>query len=619
MNRNIKLLLDILLQQNDYLTATQLAELLNVTERSIRNYVRTLNSNQEGEPLILSSNHGYKIQRQIYDRTVDNKLYMNDTDGNILLRIAIILTNQDQFISFDDLAVALHYSVESIRSKVQLLFAKISALNIGVELNSQIFTGIQIVGSENQKRVLLEQLIPIEQISKENQIETTFNLIGVVASKEDINQQIIMLDTILSTRHITMDFIVYSKIIVHLLILQYRSKNNYEISSSEVKDGRSHDYPEYALATDILREMNYHVFPESEIITLANYLIALPINIPGGFTPKLSNNQRKNIDESLYEAEKIYQIPIFSNPQYYAQITNHIVRLLNPLEESIPIFNPYSKQTKREYFFAYSIACFLYGKLQSNFNINISESEIAYLAIHIQLVLNEEAKNPIDTLLVFKGKSVEAELYRYKLQTYFQTLKIRKVTSQFKISEFKSHKLVIVIGYDDMFTNSENVVCISRELNTENVNKIQYFIDSVSTVNLISNMDYYHIDEHSSLNAIKLLATQSGYKDLMPYFIKREEMSSTDIGNLVALPHPFLKGSETSAKVIIGINDSEIDWGSQKVRLIIIFIPAEDLKVNKSFFNEVYQRTSNLKHIRDLLSTSDKAEFIKVWNTKGSL
>lgn len=55
MNRNIKLLLDILLQQNDYLTATQLAELLNVTERSIRNYVRTLNSNQEGEALILSS------------------------------------------------------------------------------------------------------------------------------------------------------------------------------------------------------------------------------------------------------------------------------------------------------------------------------------------------------------------------------------------------------------------------------------------------------------------------------------------------------------------------------------------------------------------------------------
>lgn len=619
MNRNIKLLLDILLQQNDYLTATQLAELLNVTERSVRNYVRTLNSNQEGEMLIISSNHGYKIQRKIYDRTLDNNLYERDVTDNILLRIVIILINQDQFISFDNLAAALHYSVESIRSKVQLLFAKISTLNIGVELNSQIFTGIRITGSENQKRVLLEQLIPIEHISKENQIETTFQAIEGMASIASIKQQIAVLDAILSSRHITMDFIVYSKIIVHLLILQYRYKKDYKIANVEVKDKRSHDYPEYALATDILQKMNYFTFSEAELITLANYLIALPINIPGGFTPKLNDKQRKDIDQSLNEAEKIYQIPVFSNPQYYARIANHIVRLLNPLEESIPIFNPYSKQTKREYFFAYSIACFLYGKLQNNFNINISEAEIAYLAIHIQLVLNEEAKTPIDTLLVFKGKQVEAELYRYKLQTYFPTLKITQVTSQLNITEFSDYQLVVVIGYDDLTTDKKNVICISRDLKAENINKIQHFIDSVSTFNLISSMDYYHINEHSSLSAIKLLVTKSGYKDLMPYFIKREEMSSTDIGNLVALPHPFLKGSETSAKVIVGVNHSEIEWGIQKVRLIIIFIPAEDLKVNKIFFNEVYQHTSDLKLIRDLLRTTSKEEFINIWNTKGSL
>ncbi len=46
MNEKIKQLLDILLQQKDYLTALQLSEMLGVTERSIRNYVRTLNSSE---------------------------------------------------------------------------------------------------------------------------------------------------------------------------------------------------------------------------------------------------------------------------------------------------------------------------------------------------------------------------------------------------------------------------------------------------------------------------------------------------------------------------------------------------------------------------------------------
>ena len=56
MNEKIKQLLDILLQQKSYLTALQLSEMLGVTERSIRNYVRILNSSETQDPLIVSSN-----------------------------------------------------------------------------------------------------------------------------------------------------------------------------------------------------------------------------------------------------------------------------------------------------------------------------------------------------------------------------------------------------------------------------------------------------------------------------------------------------------------------------------------------------------------------------------
>jgi len=42
-----------------------------------------------------------------------------------------------------------------------------------------------------------------------------------------------------------------------------------------------------------------------------------------------------------------------------------------------------------------------------------------------------------------------------------------------------------------------------------------------------------------------------------------------------------------------------------------------DLGVNKSFFNEVYQRTSDMPFVNQLIKTKDKEEFIKIWNKKG--
>lgn len=63
MNKNMASLLDVLLQQDDYITATQLADILGVTERSVRNYVRNLNGGTANS-LIISSNEGYRIQKE---------------------------------------------------------------------------------------------------------------------------------------------------------------------------------------------------------------------------------------------------------------------------------------------------------------------------------------------------------------------------------------------------------------------------------------------------------------------------------------------------------------------------------------------------------------------------
>ncbi|EJE97993.1 BglG family transcription antiterminator [Liquorilactobacillus mali] len=617
MNKNINQLLDILLQQNSYLTASQLAEMLGVTERSIRNYVRTLNRSEMQTPLILSSAHGYKIQRNIYSKGF-KKQFLNGDESNLLFRIALLLINQQNYITYDMLANQLHYSVESIRSKVQLLFSKIKERHIKVQFDSQIFIGIRIIGNETQKRLLLEQLVLIESITKQHLTQTIYAALNGIVDQNTIGQQINLLDKVFSRHHATMDFIVYAKIICHMIILMIRHQQGNVIAIDKV-DQKIVNYSEYQLAVTVLTSQNPKISEPSEIALLTNYLISLPMNIPGIFVPEIDIKQRKVIENSLQSAELYYSIPLYSDKQYRKQITAHILRLLKPIEESIPIFNPYSKKTKREYLFAYSIACFLYDGLQNAFNLRIPESEIAYLALHIQLILAEEAKDTIKTLLVFKGKQSEAELFRYKLQNFFPTIKVTDVVTSINLKETKTYQLIILIDFDTPKKALQNVMNVSRELNAQDISKVQLFVESFGTFSLISDLDYYHMNESSSTDAIEYLIKKSGYDSLLSYFIKRESMSPTDIGNMVALPHPFLKGSETSAKIIIGINNKDIKWGHQKVRLVIIYIPAADLKINKDFFNDVYQCTSNLRLIQKLLQTKTKQEFVQIWNQKRRL
>lgn len=93
MQENIRNLLNILLQQDNFTTSNQLADMLGVTERSIRNYVNTLNQGSESlEPLIISTNQGYKLQKDIYTKSMKGQ-FVDTKENELLFQITLLLIN----------------------------------------------------------------------------------------------------------------------------------------------------------------------------------------------------------------------------------------------------------------------------------------------------------------------------------------------------------------------------------------------------------------------------------------------------------------------------------------------------------------------------------------------
>jgi len=615
MNKNINKMLDVLLQQKDFITNKQLSELVGVTERSIRNYVAKVNGLSNGERLIISTEKGYKIDKSKYDsKTISSN--DADSDDEILFRIALLLINSTGYTQIDVIADQLSYSSESIRSKIQKLFLKIKQFDIGLTFESKIFTGVRLVGNEESKRLVLEELVPLKIFSKEKLISQLDNFFNEMTNIKELTQNIKVIDNILTAHNCTVEYWTYVKLIIHMIIMNYRVEDKNYVKELASYENVVSEFSEYQLASDLIDALQLERTKE-ELLSLTYYLLALPLDITN---PKIILNDEATIStirETLFKAEEYFDIPVYSNRNYQNQIVNHIARLLNPIKEKIPIFNPYFTELKHEYLFAYSISSFIYDDLKKRLSLSIPESEIAYLSIHIQLVLNEEKDGILKALLIVNNKQIETKLIKNKVEIFFQNIQIVRIVHDFDSTDFKKFDLVLTtIGEypSPKYYTNDKLIHISRNFNSMDIQSVQRFISTIGTSNLINDADYFQINEDSNISAIKKLLELAGYSNLFVNFKDREGMSSTDVGNFTALPHPFLTKFTYNPKVIIGINKSSIAWGNQKVKLIIAYIPSEQLEVNKGFFRDVYVHTNNLDTVLKLLKTKNKQNFISVWN-----
>lgn len=154
-------LIDFLLNQNrEYVSASALAEILNVTDRTIRNYIKDINESFS-DIAIISSPQGYKLLKD--DSQIDQERVgsTNKEMEEVLLEFEIIqfLMNEDRYTTYDEIADQFYYSPQTIRSRMQRLTMNIDALGIDVSIDTKVFKGMKLIGTEMQKRILLESFL----------------------------------------------------------------------------------------------------------------------------------------------------------------------------------------------------------------------------------------------------------------------------------------------------------------------------------------------------------------------------------------------------------------------------------------------------------------------------
>jgi lichenan operon transcriptional antiterminator len=126
---------------------------------------------------------------------------------------------------------------------------------------------------------------------------------------------------------------------------------------------------------------------------------------------------------------------------------------------------------------------------------------------------------------------------------------------------------------------------------------------------------FTEIEKNEPQEIIKSLTTIlniKGYVDdsFQQSVLKREEISPTSIGNLVAIPHP-LEPNALGSCIAIGLLKKPVKWGENSVQLVFLLaLNEKDKEEFSQLFNHLWQLVQNKKLVDELCSKVDFVDFM---------
>lgn len=616
MKNKYRQLIEYLINHNgEYISSLVLAEALNVTDRSIRNYIKEINSNISNGVMISSSQLGYKIIATDSEHINEKGEFNESNSENKLLEFQIIqfLLNNNNYTSYDEIANKFFYSPQTIRSRIQKLVTIINELGLKVIIDTKVFKGIKLIGSEVQKRILLEMFFTNIFVKKEMFKDFVIKSFDNWIEPKKIEKTFRIFDKVNTDLELNLEFLMYKKIITQLIIMAHQVNNqkSVEVDKNQLEEIKI--FKEYEVALKIKTELNELIFlDDREFLFLVNYLISLQLDLGKVSSDGQDSIILSTIHSILEEIESVYNIETFSEKRFRNSIADHIYRIIHPASQNILIYNPHVKEAKSEYIFSFSIASNIALKLENIFHLEVRDSEIAYLAYHIQVILESQDKKKTKTVILYSRNYERSKLLSSKLITYFDELEIiaiEKYTNNFK---FHEENIYVGINLVNVPLKIKNFINLGSSFRSNDIKKINFFLESQKVFLEKATIHWLNADNPKEI--IKKLLVIEDQEIMLDSILKREEMSSTSIGNLVAIPHPYIGKSEYKEKIIIAILNQEVIWGKEAVQLVLVYIPSSDTERNEFIFQEFYKKTKDITEVKKLIKTNTKEQFIIKWN-----
>ena len=621
MKTKHKELLDILKKSNSTLSSKDLASKLNVSSRSIKNYVNKINKTHN--ELILSNSHGYIFNRNVTFGKITQDIPQTYAERSSYIIHKLFIEHQS-FLDIYDLADQFCISYSSIKQLISKMNIELKKYNIAFFTKDE---KLYIDGNENDIHKFISHIIHDE--SKGHIIDLKF----IQDIFQKVNVQVlydIVLASFKENKYYLNDFSCMN-ITLHLSIMlndiiginkpsRFTPTKDLEAISINIK-------------YKIKEKMNIDI--PNQYLDVINDLIIVNIN------PIINSQDTKNIIINSV-GEEVYNMTIkvlrAVNKQYNLdlnieslslQLALHFKNMIQRSQNGSCLYNPLCDSIQNNYPILFDCAVFISEILSREYSICISKDEIGYIAMHVGAEI--EQKNDLAAklrcaLVCPDYHNSKIQIYNFLLENFNSQINICDVFSfENEISDTKQYDICFsTIPLKNEYNNIIILPPLKKAINIKEVfAKIQDANDNKKLSLLYQYFDTFFKEKcfyYEKRNLDKMQAIEILYKSLESngnvnhYFLdnvlKREEVATTAFGK-IAIPHSTAMKANCTGLAIM-INPKGIIWSDSIVNIVLLIAINKD---ESCLFKELYEALillfSNEENINKLVECKNFESFKK--------
>ena len=626
LTKRQNMIISIMNRQKDWIIGKDLARLLNVSDRTIRNDIAAINDFYKDTMIEANIKKGYRIQEEKVRNLIiatDKQMPETVEERRLFILEKLLKVEQIHLYELSKEMCVSEFSLENDINKTRKLLGNYPGLKI--DRNSNM---LRLSGEECEKRRLYEELILSDMsgnLLNINKIAEKFSRFNLLKIKETLRN--IFLESQYEINEIQIPATV-----IHIGVILERNLSYHFLKNIECREKilEMREYEISKLFFEKISQMLLLKVPEEEIVDFAVYLNR------GKKKGYKENEQLEEIASEMVqhiidEIKEYFDIDFSEDREFRLGLELHINSLLKRHYEKREIDNTCLEEVKRKYPLIFEMGVWVCKIIEERLKIIISENEISFIALHIGSAYERaNLRKKYKCILICPHNKMITDLCVQKIVNRFsERMEIIKCMSYFEEADILknkpdfilttqplTHTLEIMTAEVSMFFDYKDEAVVFQILNRLDQirykNNFQFFIlnlirEEFFTVNMVEEQPEKIISAMCD-NLYSRGYVTEGFKESV---LKRETLSSTSFFHGFAIPHNMSNQYTIHSAISAAILKRPVKWGQYDVRLVLLLaITEENRNLLKIFFDWLNGVVSDSEKFTKLLEVQDYKDFV---------
>lgn len=620
-------------------TSEYLANIINVTSRTVRDDIKALDSFLQangakvnsirgtGYELLIEDDQRFRsyLQQFLEEEKGEDTIIPDSPEERIKYLIRRFLL-AESYLKLDDLCEEMHISKSTIQNDLRQVKKVLD--NYDIHLDKRPNYGMKAIGSEVKLRFAMSEYVFDRSTNVAKSIWQ--DQLSFITDQKNLEAIWSVIINQIRENGITLSDIAINNLFIHIAIAYKRIKSGHHVSLFKKELNEIIDQKEYEVAQKIVsktEEVLGVTFPQEEIAYIAIHLLGTKMvsqtNMSEQEIGQMMEDDIYHMTMTALESiETKLHLGIRHDRELIIGLGLHFKPAINRYKYGMNIRNPMINDIKTNYPLAFEAGIVVAMVLEEEMEVSIDENEIGYIALHIGAAIERRKlqTGPKRCMIVCASGLGSAQLIKYKLKSEFGSkLDIIGTTEFYKLKQIPFDKIDFIISSVPITEKvSVPVIEVNTILGDKDLDRIESFvIDNTSVFEYIKhdllflNQSFKTKDDVLSFLVDKLKTRKLVPDNYLSLVYEREQVAPTAYGNLVAIPHPITAQTKSTFLTICTL-EKPIDWADRQVQFICLLNVEKNSRQDLQNMYEMLGKIVDNTHlIQQLIKCENYQEFIR--------